>query len=31
MRKHLARSQERFAQNFGAEANAVLRGSISSG
>jgi DNA-binding FadR family transcriptional regulator len=31
MRNHLARSQERFAQNFGAEANAVLRGSISSG
>jgi len=31
MRKHLARSQERFAQNFGAEANAVLRGAISSG
>ena len=31
MRKHLARSQERFAQNFGADANAVLRGSIGSG
>jgi DNA-binding FadR family transcriptional regulator len=31
MRKHLARSQERFAQNFGAETNALSRGSTSSG
>ena len=31
MRKHLARSQERFAQNFGAETTAISRSSISSG
>jgi len=31
MRSHLARSQERFAQNFGAETNALSRGSTSSG
>jgi hypothetical protein len=31
MRKHLARSQERFAQNFGAEANALSRSSTSRG
>jgi DNA-binding FadR family transcriptional regulator len=30
MRKHLARSQERFAQNFGAETSAISRGSTSS-
>ena len=31
MRKHLARSRERFAQNFGAETNAVSRASTSRG
>src|SRR4051794_32026639 len=31
MRKHLARSQERFAQNFGAETTAISRGSTSTG